>query len=75
MNQLVERLWTEAAVITARLPSGRNNSWETEVKFIDTFAKLIATECAYISDACFHDGSTGYLAIKKHFGIEDEPTI
>jgi hypothetical protein len=38
MNLLVEKLWTQAAAITARLPSGRNNSWETEVNFMDTFA-------------------------------------
>lgn len=70
MNPLVEKLWTQAAAATARLPSGRDNSWETEVNFIDTFAKLVATECADISDASFHSDSAGYTAIKNAFGID-----
>ena len=34
------------------------------------FAELLIKECADISDASFHDGSAGYLAILKHFGVE-----
>ena len=34
------------------------------------FAELIVKECADISDASFHDGSAGYTAILKHFGVE-----
>lgn len=57
MNLLVEKLWSQAAAVTARLPSGRNSSWETEVNFIDTFAKLVATECLDIAqDHAAFDG-------------------
>jgi hypothetical protein len=35
------------------------------------FAELIVRECANISDASFHNGSAGYLAILKHFGVEE----
>ena len=37
----------------------------------EKFAELIVKECADISDASFHNGSAGYLAILKHFGVED----
>ena len=36
----------------------------------EKFAELIVRECADISDASFHNGSAGYLAILKHFGVE-----
>jgi hypothetical protein len=35
------------------------------------FAELIVKECADISDASFHNGSAGYLAILKHFGVDE----
>lgn len=37
---------------------------------MEKFAHLIVKECADISDASFHNGSAGYLAILKHFGVE-----
>lgn len=37
---------------------------------LEEFAELIIRECADISEASFHNGSAGYLAILKHFGIE-----
>ena len=37
----------------------------------EKFAELIVRECADISDACFHNGSAGYTAILKNFGIEE----
>lgn len=36
----------------------------------DKFAELIVRECADISDASFHDGSAGYLAILNNFGVK-----
>ena len=36
----------------------------------EKFAELIVRECADISDASFHNGSAGYTAILKHFGVE-----
>ena len=41
-----------------------------EVEDFEKFAELIVKECADISDASFHNGSAGYLAILKHFGVE-----
>jgi len=38
---------------------------------VEKFAELIVKECADISDASFHNGSAGYLAILKHFGVEE----
>ena len=84
MNPLVEKLWTQAAAATARLPSGRGNSWETEVNFINTFAKLVALECADIaitfnnnlqalSDKQIRTHSSRVSdCIKDRFGIEYE---
>ena len=37
----------------------------------EVFAELIVKECADISDASFHNGSAGYTAILKHFGVEE----
>jgi hypothetical protein len=81
MNSLVERLWTQAANATARLPSGRNNSWETEVNFIDTFAKLVAQECTSIAqDYAAFDGfppnDVNHIIneIKNRFEIKNEQT-
>jgi hypothetical protein len=84
MSPLVEKLWTQAAAATARLPSGHNNSWETEVNFIETFAKLVATECADIAltfnnnlqtlsdrEIRTHSGRVSDC-IKERFGVEDE---
>ena len=38
---------------------------------VEQFARLLVKECADISDASFHNGSAGYLAILKHFGVEE----
>jgi hypothetical protein len=38
---------------------------------LEKFAELIVRECADISDASFHNGSAGYTAILKHFGVEE----
>lgn len=71
MNKNIENLWNSAAELSASFAAG-NNSWETQKLFIETFAKLVATECADISDSCFHNGSAGYTAILNHFGVKDD---
>ena len=38
---------------------------------LEKFAELIVRECADISDASFHNGSAGYTAILKYFGVEE----
>lgn len=37
---------------------------------LNKYSRLIVKECADISDASFHNGSAGYTAILKHFGVE-----
>jgi len=64
MNERIEELWDKAAEDTM------DQSWQSQTKFMERFAELIVRECADISDASFHNGSAGYLAILKHFGVE-----
>ena len=45
MNERIKELWDKAATASAAYPSGQNNSWETQVNFMDKFAKLIIGEC------------------------------
>jgi hypothetical protein len=44
MNERIRELWDKAAESTAAYPSGQNNSWETQVNFMDKFAELIVRE-------------------------------
>jgi hypothetical protein len=82
MNQRIRQLWIKAAESTAAYPSGQNNSWETQVNFLDKFAELIVQECVEISnqhpskifkkewdaDAVAWDITQ---RIKTHFGVEE----
>lgn len=45
MNERIRELWDKAAESTAAYPSGQNNSWETQVNFMEKFAELIVREC------------------------------
>ena len=45
MNERIRELWDKAAESTAAYPSGQNNSWETQVNFMEKFAELIVAEC------------------------------
>ena len=45
MNERIKELWDKAADSTAAFPSGQNNSWETQVNFMEKFAELIVEEC------------------------------
>jgi len=44
-NTIIQELWNKAAELTAAFPSGQNNSWQTQVNFMDKFAELIVEEC------------------------------
>ena len=46
MNERIKELWDKAAQAAAAYPSGQNNSWETQVNFMEKFAELIIKECA-----------------------------
>ena len=45
MNERIKELWDKAATASAAYPSGQNNSWETQVNFMEKFAELIISEC------------------------------
>ena len=50
MNERIKELWDKAATASAAYPSGQNNSWETQVKFMEKFAELIVKECMTICE-------------------------
>jgi hypothetical protein len=71
MNERIKELWEKAAQAAAAYPSGQNNSWETQVNFMEKFAELIVRECANIADEPTSRPFDSYgKKIKKHFGIE-----
>ena len=51
MNEQIKQLWDKAATASAAFPSGQNNSWETQVNFMEKFAELIIQECIQASEA------------------------
>ena len=81
MNERIKQLWDKAATASAAYPSGQNNSWETQVNFMEKFAQLIVQECAEQSMSIGRyntpSGITPDLSIaiavglKKHFGVEE----
>jgi hypothetical protein len=77
MNERIQDLWDKAAKSTAAYPSGQNNSWETQVNFMDRFAELIVRECidnvrrvGILEDI---ESETDMVAnsIKEHFGVKE----
>lgn len=75
MNDRIRELWDKAAESTAAYPSGQNNSWETQVNFMDKFAELIVRECAEVvqEGRWMVPPSQEQLArsIKQHFGVRE----
>ena len=81
MNERIKELWDKAAQAAAAYPSGQNNSWETQVNFMEKFAELIVFECvkavmdgtkegdhyAQRIEQHFDNGTDGVL----HFGVEE----
>ena len=83
MNERIKELWDKAAQAAAAYPSGQNNSWETQVNFMEKFAELIVRECRDIvgktRDRAIEDGwsvdeamSRAMFDIEEHFGVKDE---
>ena len=73
MNERIQELWEKAAESTAAYPSGQNNSWETQVNFLDKFAELIVKECAEIANAGIDPAESHLIGndILEHFGVEE----
>lgn len=72
MNQRIRELWDKAAQEAAAYPSGQNNSWETQVKFMEKFAELIVRECGKVAFDDWCEGtneSSSQIAILKHFNV------
>ena len=75
MNERIAELWNKAAEST------KDDSWETQVNFMEKFAELIVRECAEQSMSIGRyntpSGVTPDLSIaiavglKKHFGVEE----
>jgi hypothetical protein len=70
MNEQIKNLWNKAAESTAAYPSGQNNSWETQVNFIEKFAELIIRECAEVADMNAVEAMGLYGKVLEHFGVE-----
>jgi hypothetical protein len=76
MNQRIRELWSKAAESTAAYPSGQNNSWETQVNFMEKFAELIVEECVAQCWTVSELESKGSVVsecskrIRKHFGVK-----
>lgn len=68
MNERIKELAIAAGVISAEYNGFDSTGLTTSQR---KFAELIVGECADISDASFHNGSAGYTAILKHFGVEE----
>jgi hypothetical protein len=78
MNERIKELWEKAASASGAYPSGQNNSWETQVNFLNKFAELIVRECIGIAQdrANFpgfppNDVNDIIDEIKEHFGVEE----
>ena len=54
MNNRIKEIWNKAAESTSSYPSGQNNSWETQVNFMDKFAELILQEVDKVVDNLYH---------------------
>jgi hypothetical protein len=75
VNERIRELWDKAAYSVAYHPSGRNNSWETQVNFIDKFAQLIVGECLEIckqrEQANLYGVKEALATIREHFEVEE----
>lgn len=72
MNERIKELAGQAGFDVKRLLAPHPGGFpRDDFLALESFAELIVKECADISDASFHDGSAGYTAILKHFGVEE----
>lgn len=80
MNERIKELWDNAATASAAYPSGQNNSWETQVNFMEKFAELIVKECIEVvamrlylgtEEICRQECKAIAAEIKHHFGVEE----
>jgi len=68
MNERIEELWDKAAEDTM------DNSWQSQIKFMERFAELIVKECGVALSPMLRDmvsRGQAYDLIKQHFGVEE----
>ena len=73
MNERIKELWDKAATASAAYPSGQNNSWETQVNFMEKYTESVIRECAKVYWGIDNgEQHSEYVdALKKHFGIKE----
>lgn len=79
MNERIREIWDQAAKSTAAYPSGQNTSWESQVNFMDKFAKLIVVECMEVFSKDLPEAGDGKMLevinrvcnVAEHFGVEE----
>ena len=79
MNKRIRELWDQAAESIAAYPSGQNNSWETQVNFMEKFAELIVAECMEVFSKDLPEPGDGRMLevinrvcnVAEHFGVEE----
>ena len=71
MNERIRELWDRAAESSAAYPSGQNNSWQTQVDFMEKFAELIVRECLYNMENCDGDLDFAIWKTKQDFGVKE----
>jgi hypothetical protein len=68
MNERIAELWNKAAEST------KDDSWSSQVTFVEKFAELIVRECSQmVEDKFDFCGDEIIIAeqILKHFGVEE----
>ena len=71
MNERIRELVGQAKFMAEETINKQISKNDELDAFAEKFAELIVRECADISDASFHNGSAGYTAILKYFGVEE----
>ena len=66
----IRELWDKAAQAAAAYPSGQNNSWETQVNFMEKFAELIVRECVDAIDSARPYHTNDHLVNDYMNGVE-----
>lgn len=78
MNERIREIWDKAAESVAAYPSGKDNSWEAQVNFMDKFAQLVVAECMEVFSKDLPEPGDGKMlevinrvcAVAEHFGVE-----
>jgi hypothetical protein len=73
MNERIAELWNKAAKST------KDDSWSSQVTFVEKFAELIVKECMEVAGAsytstpedCVYYVDLAVNRIAEHFGVEE----